>query len=364
MIEIYGVEESKSVSSLKEVIAASMRWHFSEETGSDFWISKKKELGFNPIRDIQVLEDFRYFKDYSEEMKTVNVNALIPKGIRKLSDDINVYESGGTTGSPQRIIDQFSRAKALEWVDLHLTERGITPDLDGDWLHVGPTGPHIVGTSIGRLAKRRKRLCYYIDFDPRWVKVAAKNGKQDIIELYLEHIMTQVKVLLETQNISVMFATPLVLEAISKKPELCELLNKKVKGIIWAGTSLNEDTLDAFEQYIFPNIHFAGLYGNTLMGIAPQRRKSASDSHLCVYQGFYPFSITDIVDENDPNLNVEYGKKGQVKITLMTPDLFIPWHLERDQAIRVEPVEGYQSHGVAEVQPIGKMKNTIFEGVY
>lgn len=364
MIEIYGVTESKKISSLDEVVRAAMCWHFSEETGSEFWLSKKKDLGFDPILDIKRFEDLKLFKDYSEDMKNINVNSLIPKGIRKLSMDIDVYESGGTTGSPQRVIDSFSRKKALDWVEKHMQDRGIPHDLEGDWLHVGPTGPHIVGTSIGRLAKARKKLCFYIDFDPRWVKSAAKKGQIDIVRNYVDHILLQVKDVLETQNVSVMLITPLVLEALSKKPDLCELVNKKVKAIIWAGTSMGEDNLHAYESYIFPEIKFIGIYGNTLMGIAPQRKNYTDDQYLCVFQGFDPFSIIEIVDENNKNKVVDYGQIGQVCITLMTPDLLIPRHFERDQAVRVKPVDGYLSSGVAEVKPLESLKSTVFEGVY
>lgn len=364
MIEIFGVEEAKKISSLDEVATAAMKWHFSQETGSEFWLGKRKELGFDPLQDIKKYEDLKLFTDYSEEMKYVDASSLIPKGISKISKDIDIYESGGTTGSPMRIIDSYSRKKALDWVEVHLQDRGIGYELEGNWLHVGPTGPHIVGTSIGRLAKGRGKLCYYIDFDPRWVKGAAKKGQIDMVKNYVEHILEQVKAVLKTQNISVMLITPLVLEALSKNSALCEMVNKKVKAIIWAGTSMNEDNLHAFESYIFPEIKFMGLYGNTLMGIAPQRKNQEGDPYLCVYQSFYPFSIIEILDEADKNTVVNYGEKGQVCITLMTPDVFIPRHFERDQAVRIKPVGDSKSHGVADVKPLESLKSTVFEGVY
>jgi hypothetical protein len=36
----------------------------------------------------------------------------------------------------------------------------------GDWLYIGPTGPHIVGRSLDVLAGHRGSLCFYVDLDP------------------------------------------------------------------------------------------------------------------------------------------------------------------------------------------------------
>ncbi|URZ03770.1 hypothetical protein [Clostridium felsineum] len=364
MLDIFGMEESKKIKSIDEVVQATMKWHFSEETGSEFWLNKKKKLSFDPIKDIKKFEQLNLFDDYTEEMKNIDVTKFIPRGLKNFYGDVNVFESGGTTGSPQRIIDTYSRRKALDWVDKHFIDFGVSKELEGNWIHVGPTGPHIVGTSIGRLAKSRQKVCYYIDFDPRWVKKISKLGQKDIVVQYVNHILDQVEDILRTQNISVMFITPAVLEALSKRQELCEIINKKISTIIWAGTSMSEENLYAFENYIFENINFIGLYGNTLMGIAPQRKRNKDDKFLCVYQSFYPFSVVEVVDKTKHNQLVEYSATGQICVTLMTPDIFIPKHLERDQAVRIKPVDGYLQDGVADLKPLDSIKGKIFEGVY
>lgn len=363
MLDIYGIEHCRNIK-IDEVVQEAVKWHFSQETGSEFWLSKIKDFKFDPLTDIKTFRDLAMFDDYIDEIKTINVNRLIPKGIKKLNRSIHVYESGGTTGSPQRIIDSYSRLEALSWVEEHLEKHGITHDLQGDWLHIGPLGPHIVGTSIGRLANGRNKLCYYIDFDPRWVKYTVQIGKSDGVSDYVNHILIQIKHILETQDISVMFVTPFILEAISKNTELMKLVKEKIKAIIWAGTSLDEESINAFQSYIFKDIIFMGIYGNTLMGISPQRVYQEEDVCLCTYQSYYPYSVVEVVDEEDKNTLVDYNTKGQVCITLMTPDLFIPKHLERDEAYRVKPMEGYFGDGVAEIRPLRKYQNTIFEGVY
>lgn len=363
MLDIYGIDKCEKVD-LNDVVKETMKWHFSDKTGSDFWLSKKKEFRFDPLKDINTFDDLFLFNDYVDELKKVDVNCLIPRGIKQLNYNINVFESGGTTGSPQRIPDSFSRQEALAWVEKHLEAHGITRDMEGDWIHIGPLGPHIVGTSVGRLAHGRNKLCYYIDFDPRWVKYVVKIGKKESVSDYVNHILIQVKYLLQTQNISVMLVTPLILEAISNDSELLNLVRDKIKAIIWAGTSLDEETLNAYQTYIFKDMRMMGIYGNTLMGISPQRLYEKNDVCLCTFQSYYPYSIVEVVSEDDRTNLVDYNSKGQVCITLMTPDLFIPKHLERDEAYRVKPLESYRGDGVAEIRPLSKYKNKIFEGVY
>lgn len=363
MLDIYKADP-RNLPTVEEAIKAAMEWHFTEETASPFWLEKLSELPFNPIKDIKTLRDLDLFPDYTEEMKHIAVEKMIPKGMLKYNWDYEVFESGGTTGSPQKIVDMLSRKKALEWVYLELEAQGAFEGCDGHWLHIGPTGPHIVGRSIGRLAKYRSKLCYYIDFDPRWVKKCVKNGQTEIVQGYVQHIVEQALAVLKTQNIKVLFATPAVLDAISKHKQMAQLIREKVKLIIWAGTSIDEGMLDALETIIFPEIKIIGLYGNTLMGIAPQRRRFESDKQLCVFQTFHPFSIVRLVDKQDSSQPAKYGEYGQVKLTLLSPELLIPSHLERDQAMRIAPAGEYAWDGVSDVKPLECLESKIFEGVY
>ncbi|ALB48728.2 hypothetical protein [Clostridium beijerinckii] len=364
MLDLFNLKEAYKKVSIDDVVVSTIKWHFSEETGSKYWLEKKRTLDFDPLIDIKSFDDLQKFDDITEDFRHIKAEDLIPKGLMKLGWNFSVFESGGTTGKPQRITDMYSRGKSLDWVNELMDRVGIEGEQNGNWLHIGPTGPHIVGKSIGRLAKEKKKLCYYIDFDPRWVKKAAKSGNKELIREYVKHILEQMEDVLRSQNISVLFLTPSVLEAISKSEQAVELINNKVSAIIWAGTSMDEENLFAYENYLFPKVKFFGLYGNTLMGIAPQREKYSDDNYSCVYQSFYPFSVIKVVDFDNQLKQVEYGQTGQVCISLMTPDIFIPWHLERDQVVRIKPQGKYTWDGVANVKPITSLEDSIVEGVY
>lgn len=349
-----------------EFIQAAMEWHFSPTTGSPFWVKRAAELPFDPRRDIRTWEDLDLFPDVSEEWRDVPVDQLVPAGIDRHGWDFQVFDSGGTTGRPKRIVESRSRRLGVEWVSKVLDEHGIPGEGDGHWLHIGPTGPHIVGRSIGLLAQQRQTFCHYIDFDPRWVKRLAKQGQTDDVVRYVRHILDQALDILRTQPVSVLFATPPVLEAIAAHDDMLDLVQQRVRGIIWAGTSIGAETLHTLETEVFPDAAVVGLYGNTMMGIAPQRpREPGQDDEGCVFIPYHPYSRVRLVDSEDTVREVAYGERGQARISLVSRDLLLPWTLERDVALRIRPNAAYPQDGVADVRPPASGNApAVVEGVY
>lgn len=349
-----------------DFVQAAMEWHFSPATGSPFWVKRATELPFDPRRDIRTWEDLDLFPDVSEEWRDVPVDQLVPAGIDRKGWDFQVFDSGGTTGRPKRIVESRSRRQGVEWVSEVLDAHGVPGEGDGHWLHIGPTGPHIVGRSIGLLAHQRQTFCHFIDFDPRWVKGLAKQGRSEEVGRYVRHILDQVLDVLRTQPVSVVFATPPVLEAIAADDTVLELVQKRARGIIWAGTSIGAETLYTLETEIFPDAAVVGMYGNTMMGIAPQRPKgSGEEDGSCVFIPYHPFSRVKLVDPEDPSREVPYGERGQARISLVSRDLLLPWTLERDTALRIRPDSTYPQDGVADVRPpVSGSAPAIVEGVY
>lgn len=340
---------------LREVI----RWHFSPETGSPFWLARAKSLGFDPVDAIERLSDLRRFPDLSGELRTVPAQDLIPLGAR---DDIfDVFESGGTTGAPARVVDSVSRSRNVEWVSSALREQGF-PDR-GNWLHVGPSGPHVVGRTIRHLAALRDSLCFTVDFDPRWVKKLLSTGRVDLANEYREYLLDQVEVVVASQDVRVLFITPPVLEALCSRPSLYERVADRLLGLLWAGTSVSAETLWQVENVFFPNAAVSAIYGNTLMGIAPQRPRVDGDSHPCVFTPFFPQSVVEVVDSNS-RVQVPYGERGRVLMHLLSRDMFLPNVLERDTAVRIAPASGTVD-GLADIAPFQDSSGpTVIEGVY
>ncbi|MHB8062817.1 MAG: hypothetical protein ACYDG2_09325 [Ruminiclostridium sp.] len=351
---------------LNEHTKQIIKWHFNEYTGSSFWLEKAEKLPFDPLKDIQCYEDLRHFPDFSDELRDIDIQKLVPKGYLKEKQLPDIFESGGATGKPKRIIEIESRARGVEWInsvlDLHGFPKGLN---NGSWLFIGPSGPHIVGRSMGKLAKLRDTMSYYIDFDPRWVRKCIKNSETAIIQKYINHIVEQVKDIILDQSIGIIFATPAVLERLIGDNELLEIMKRNVKGLIWSGTSFSAESIRYLQEDLFPDAKVLGLYGNTLMGIAGQRPQKVGDKYPAVFHSFFPYSIAEVMDFTNNSKHVDYYDAGQVRITLLTKEMFIPNNMERDQAIRIPPeVKFFTWDGLTEVRPVTSAKGSIIEGVY
>lgn len=343
---------------LETHIRRMMEWHFDPATGAPFWLDRAGSLGFDPRTDIRCLADLRRFPDLSEELRTVPVGRLIPLG--RAGRPYAVYESGGTMGRPKRIVEHDSRLSNVEWVSDILCGHGF-PDR-GDWLHVGPTGPHIVGRSVRRLAELRNSLCFTIDVDPRWVKRLVATDRPNLVAEYVDHVLDQVDQIVVNQKISVLFITPPILEALIARTDLYERLTDTVRGLIWSGTSISPTSLKLVEEEFFAEAAVAGIYGNSLMGIAPQRVRRPDDDHRCVFRPYWPNAQVEVIDQ-ETGEQVTYGERGRVLVHLLSEDMFLPNVAERDTAVRLCPADGVGVE-LADIQPYRGGSHTVIEGVY
>ncbi|MBN3929570.1 AMP-binding protein [Streptomyces verrucosisporus] len=351
-----GGEPPKPTEYLRDIL----RWHFDPATGSPFWLARARTLDFDPLTDITDISDLRRFPDVSDDLRTVPVEDLVPAGLKGRS--FEVFESGGTVGAPKRVVDSTARVRNIDWVSTVLAEHGF-PER-GHWLHVGPTGPHAVGRSVRRLAQLRDGMCFTLDFDPRWVKRLIGSGRTDLAAEYREYLLDQMELIVSTQNITVLFITPPVLEAVCARSGLYERLARSLKGILWAGTSISLETLHQIEETFFPDATVAAIYGNTMMGVAPQRPREEGDAHPCVFRPYVPQSIVELLDPQTGE-PVAYGERGQVLVHQMSRDLFLPNLLERDTAIRVRPATGDDVDGLADIAPLRSADAPkVVEGVY
>jgi len=187
----------------EEFLRAAMDWHFNPETGSAYWLERAKSLNFDPQKDIKSVEDLALFPNLVDELRDVRVEDLIPRGYGPHPDVIGIYESGGTTGVPKRVVtlrDWSDRCQA--WMSAQLDAHGLPRNVN--WLVIFPSGPHAVGEHNKWQATQRGGLAFTVDMDPRWVKklIAAGNIKE--AEAYAEHIVEQAAYLLRTQDIGIL----------------------------------------------------------------------------------------------------------------------------------------------------------------
>src|SRR5690242_17601494 len=88
----------------QEFLRAAMRWHFSPETGSPFWLRQADSLGFDPLTDVRTFADLARFPNLANSLRDVPARDLIPRGYGPNPDIVGVYDSGGTTGAPKRVV--------------------------------------------------------------------------------------------------------------------------------------------------------------------------------------------------------------------------------------------------------------------
>ncbi len=64
-------------------------------------------------------------------------------------------------------------------------------------------------------------------------------------------------------------------------------------------------------------------YGNTLMGLAAAQMPTATDDYKIAYYAPEPRAVVQVVDFDNYDNLVEYGKDGRVMLTTLTKEFFV-----------------------------------------
>jgi phenylacetate-coenzyme A ligase PaaK-like adenylate-forming protein len=346
-----------------EFIQAAMEWHFSPTTGSPYWLKRARSLEFDPRADVKRFEDLALFPNVTDELRDVRAHDLIPRGYGPDPDVVGVFESGGTTGAPKRIVmlrDWWDRMHA--WQVAHLDARGVPRNRD--LLALFPSGPHMVGQMMRSQAAALGGLSFAIDMDPRWVKKLIAAGKADEADAYAEHLIDQAAFVLQTQDIGVLMSTPPLLERLARREALVDLVRQKVQAIWWGGAHMDADTRHLYRTEVFPGVVLDGGYGSTMVLGAASERLDLTDDDPCIFDPFSPYVTFSVVDPGTSR-PVEYGERGQVVMNHVSRSFLLPNNLERDMATRIRPPEGFLGDSVADVTPVRRFDDeNVIEGVY
>ena len=312
----------------REVIAT----HFDPETGTPYWLEWAAEHDVDVRANVEEFADLEAVFDPFDEtvLRELPAAEFAP---RSLGGDRRVYETGGSTGAPKRIVMTDYWREQARWT-ARLLEKWAFPT--GNVLGLAPPGgANNAGTFVQHLAHEWGTLPYHVTMDPRWAKRLSTRADDAEFERYIEHLLEQARTVLETQPIDVLFTTGRLLE----RPDVRELVaGSDIEGIIHGGTALDRDTHRILRTEWYDDATLVGEYGNTLMGIAPEAPPSCRPleerSHHLDYVPCYPYFVPELVD--DEGSPVEYGERGQVRLTVLTEEFFLPFLMERDSAIRIE----------------------------
>jgi phenylacetate-coenzyme A ligase PaaK-like adenylate-forming protein len=347
-----------------------IQWHFHESSGCPFWLQKKSELNFDPLKEVQTFDDLAKFPPFEDEwLRGGPVRRWVPKPYA--DRPIYVFETGGTTGVPKSrvVIDDFRID--YELFSQTLPERYFPKGTN--WLMLGPSGPRRLRLAVEHLCQFRGGICFCIDLDPRWVIKLIKKGWMEHLEAYKQHCIEQaITVLTAGHDIKCLFATPKLLDALALALEArgSSIKESGITGIFSGGTEFTPQwTRYAVEELLGgppeqSGVYMTPTYGNTLMGLACSRPVTSADHYKITYYAPQPRAVIEVVSFDDPTRIVDYGQTGRVRLTTLTKEFFVPGFLERDEGERELPYNTYPWDGVSGVRPFRGLASQTTVGVY
>jgi hypothetical protein len=114
-----------------------VKWHFSPETGSPFWLEYVGRLDFDPRDRIGGYSDLRLLGHFQDEwLRGGPVRRWLPKGLE--GKPLYAFETGGSTGLPKTRLNIADFQTDYEMFSDALPEQGFPRG--GDWLMLGPPG--------------------------------------------------------------------------------------------------------------------------------------------------------------------------------------------------------------------------------
>jgi phenylacetate-coenzyme A ligase PaaK-like adenylate-forming protein len=341
-----------------------VKWHFSGDTGTPFWLDKAQSFKFNPLKDVKGYDDLKLFGHFEDDwLRGGPVRRWVPKALQ--NKPIYVFETGGTTGIPKsRVVVED------HWIDYELFSESL-PDKHfpkgSNWLMLGPSGPRRLRLAVEHLAQHRGGICFCVDLDPRWVIKLIKKGWMDHLKAYQEHVIDQAMTVLSAgHEIKCMFTTPKLLDALANRLEKdgSSIAQAGITGIFCGGTEMTSQWIRfAIEELLGPGVYIAPTYGNTLMGLAAAEMPQPPDYKIAYYAP-QPRAVAEVVDFDNSEKVVDYGQEGRVMLTTLTKEIFIPRFLERDEGVREKPSAKYPWDGVSGVKPYRGFAATTTVGVY
>ena len=337
-----------------------IKWHFSPETGSPFWLDWASKQDWSPLEEVSNFKDicnkFPHFQD--EWLRDLPNEVWVPQAYK--GRPFNIFETGGTTGMPKQRIgwDDFR----IDYTEFSKTLKDEHFPRDHYWMMVGPTGPRRLRLAIEHLANERGCSCYFVDLDPRWVKRLIAGKQFDQARAYMDHAIDQALTILKHRSVSALFTTPKLLEALAERKDL---IKAGIKGVFCGGTTMDKQYARFLVEEVCEGgqIGFVPTYGNTLMGLARHHPIGPENDYSIAYYAPQPRAVLRVINP-ESNDEVEYDTWGRVELTTLTKEFFMPRFLERDEALRRKPWDEAPWDGVAEVRPFGAMEKNIVEGVY
>lgn len=354
-----------AASLIEEIIAT----HFDPRTGSAFWLEQEKKLGLEARKEITGCESFHLFGPMdTEALRTRPLLDFIPKRFHNELPSMILAETGGTTGAPIRRVylpNEFSAAFVDSW-ERATALRGFPRG--GNWLFVGPSGPHVIGQSARAMARSLGSLePFSVDCDVRWIK---RQGAGSLgFTLYLDHVLDQAMNLIHTQSIEVLFITPPLLLALAER--MSDAQRERIRGIHLGGMALTATDSETIRRQLFPQAVVLPGYGNSLVGVLfehtpplPGESPTYVVDDQALWLQLIAFQEDSQPDATDLATTLKPDQRGRVVAHRLDPSFLLLNMVERDTACYAAPTGERDQCVVTAVEPIRPLVSTKSEGVY
>ena len=338
--------------------------HFHPDQGARYWIDRAREKGIVISRDIKTVDDMIAFGPMDENaLASRPVEDFIPQCFHGEKKHFILGDTAGTTGNPKVTAfrdDEFYQI----FVDFFgYVAESLSFPKQINWLWVGPSGPHIIGKAARMLPPRMDSMdAFAVDFDPRWIKKLSPGSLG--WERYFQHIEDQALRILNTQEISILFSTPPVIERLAQK--MGADLRRRIKGVHYGGLALEPALYKRLQAELFPEaVHISG-YGNTLFGVCLEVEPQEKGNLHYFSPGARLIIRLVRPGDNGPETSaqakrlgqtVSYAERGQVVFSRLDESFLILNMFERDTAVRIPPSAkalklGLHLDGFADPRPL------------
>lgn len=339
-------------------IRAVVTVHFDPKWGSPYWLRQAREFQFDPLVDVQSLDDLTLFGPMDlSALAHEPVEAFIPRKFHQDRHRFITSETGGTTGPPKRTAFSEEDFTAAFIAPFLASAKLMGFPKSVNWLFIGPSGPHIIGKAARRCATAMGSIDpFTIDFDPRWVRKLP--GNSFARQRYVRHVLEQAVDVLKTQDIGVIFATPPILSSLGK--ELDPGIRDNIQGIHLGGMAASNEFWEQLTGEWYLNAKVMGGYGNSLFGMCPQLQYVPGEP-----PEYFVHGVRLVLDID----SIKDGDRGAVTFHRLDESGFLPNCLERDEGEIVElPVEfsgtGFQSMGIRDPRPPKSQEQAAQAGLY
>src|SRR5438067_2720992 len=165
-IETRSEASQQAAAQLDAHVREIVRWHFSPETGSPFWLDWAARAGWDPVEEVRGFADLARFGHFEDEwLRGGPVQRWIPRAYA--DRPVYVFETGGTTGIPKTRVNIEDFRIDYETFSQTLPDEFFPKG--ANWLMLGPSGPRRLRLSVEHLCQYRGGICFCVDLDPRWV---------------------------------------------------------------------------------------------------------------------------------------------------------------------------------------------------